>query len=1524
MPPSQDGPPPTHTYPDATVGSADSPVRSIAKNRSGTEVAGGRIRRRRALLIGIAEYQFPEVFRTLKYPINDVRDLDETLRGYGYSPVECMDDHVADPRMQPTRENILRALQRVCSEAEPDDLIWIHFSCHGMRWSDESGHTVRLLVTKDTHPPEPVQSALDLDVDVIQLLNSCKARQKVLTLDACQLGYGRSLDAKSDEQSLMVFELAEGLAILAASTSQQFAQENKDARRGVFTDSLIKVLRIQVERDRLAEFGKVARAVLAEVVNWYRSKDRLPQQPTHSFAGMGELLLVDRTPSEPGTKRVEPAGTEAPAIQLNDYTGLVEISRNSLGVRYQARTSKALDERESDVIVMVLNKEIHAQRADHLAYLDRLATLSGLTNLPPGKEPILGIPKILHKGETSTGLPYFTTEFVGGRKLSKVMDGGFTPIEVIEFGFQIASALFAAHGAGVVHGDLTPDKIMSSRERPCILEFVTAALDVKLRLTRNPNAPRSPYWPPELGPGAEQPAEPADVFALGKILQQMLGAPGTASALHDIPKELSYLLDDMQVPLTGGAKKPVRSRPNMQRVVRKLAELAGRPPPIPKPDPFGQRRRWLGPLAVAGAAALLVGGGLAGRRAPQSSSGFSCAGNLPHRADRSTGPMNSGPHPLTPEDLTLQRAYDVVSATLGAYPRTAAGDAPLGAVQRTAAERNQLRTVSVIREVGWLRELYFGKVLAQSLMDAGAPLDVRQQSAQALGRLNYQDAVPELEKLLRDSALPPGLWRDCLNALGLLSQERLQVVAKSYLTATDPRRRQVATVLLAPFSQEARDLLNKQRAQFAAARGSAAGPSEELEVLLGLAWALDDQARGELATRLSVLAPLTEQRAQQARQLVERGDRTGVVLLRQFVRSGPSAETSGEVVRTQKLLSHVDPSAEDCRRFTQLLSAPPPSERGSYYVALVGVASCPQPKQQLKRLAELLPDRQTVEADELDLRAYTALAIIRISSDLANAERLRAKIANGGDTDSGSEDATASQREAAERKRGLLAQLEADLKLALDKHAPAASRHRAARHVSVLEQASGVVKSGRGVARPAAPDLAELDRRIRQLAQRVQEQCASADSTDRIVCALASNDDKVVQEAMLREDKPDVQLWFADRVHSEEANRILRAAAAGMGSAAIRAYGELRKRQIKDIQPPANVNLLALYQAAEPDDRAELIDALSGWPFDLARPVLVPATHDGVVDVRRSAVSVIGEGVGAAESQLDALGVLRLMFQDNDEIVHQRILDILDSLNTPLSPSELPPAAEWPPKPSALVLPVPPPPPHPTHLRHCPVQLRGDDDGATIAISNKTLTLPVAHPFAPGTHHVNFIDDQGAARQITVQCLDGEAYKRDIPVSRIGQLLTQAIQDWEGKNLQGASQKLTALQSPSAAKGARSDGGAPTRRQDVLGRSYYYLGSVRYTQNNRPAAHEQLVKFLRHPVAQTQAALKKDAEDKRKQIEARLGRFVVKLRATDGSCQPYEVWVEPAEKTRITVDASHEFLEATHAGQTTKGPDECQ
>ncbi|KAJ5367762.1 hypothetical protein N7541_001703 [Penicillium brevicompactum] len=95
--------------------------------------------RRKALLMGINYAGQPNA---LKGCINDVTNMSNFLTqrfGYKREDMVILTDDQSNPMSIPTKANILRAMQWLVKDAQPNDSLFVHFSGHGGRTPDLDG-----------------------------------------------------------------------------------------------------------------------------------------------------------------------------------------------------------------------------------------------------------------------------------------------------------------------------------------------------------------------------------------------------------------------------------------------------------------------------------------------------------------------------------------------------------------------------------------------------------------------------------------------------------------------------------------------------------------------------------------------------------------------------------------------------------------------------------------------------------------------------------------------------------------------------------------------------------------------------------------------------------------------------------------------------------------------------------------------------------------------------------------------------------------------------------------------------------------------------------------------------------------------------------------------------------------------------------------------------------------------------------------------------------------------------------------
>jgi hypothetical protein len=139
-------------------------------------------------------------------------------------------------------------------------------------------------------------------------------------------------------------------------------------------------------------------------------------------------------------------------------------------------------------------------------------------------------------GRVPGGSLYFVLEYVDGRSLRSVLDGGPLDLDrTLSIARQMASALVAAHQVGIVHRDLKPDNVMlvsqpDGTDRVKVLDFGIAKLTAQDGEAAVPGKTLTRvgvvmgtvgYMAPEQALG--QPVNHlADMYAFGVMLHEML------------------------------------------------------------------------------------------------------------------------------------------------------------------------------------------------------------------------------------------------------------------------------------------------------------------------------------------------------------------------------------------------------------------------------------------------------------------------------------------------------------------------------------------------------------------------------------------------------------------------------------------------------------------------------------------------------------------------------------------------------------------------------------------------------------------------------------------------------------------------------------------------------------------------------------------------------------------------------------------------------------------------------------------
>ncbi|MGW4065794.1 caspase, EACC1-associated type [Amycolatopsis sp. NPDC004747] len=243
--------------------------------------------RRRALIVANGEYDNAGLQR-LGSPAADADALAGVLGDRAISDFE-----VSVVRNE-TAHVVQAEIEDLCVEGRPDDVLLMHFSCHGLK--DDSGGLY--FAARNTRPDRLRSTAVPADF-VQQCIRQSRSRSIVLLLDCCYggaFGQGVAVRASGDANVLDSFRGGRGRAVITASNSIEYAFEGatlaagEPAQPSVFTSALVEGLRTgEADRD---EDGWIALGELYEYL-FDRVRERNPKQtPSRDIEMQGELYLA--------------------------------------------------------------------------------------------------------------------------------------------------------------------------------------------------------------------------------------------------------------------------------------------------------------------------------------------------------------------------------------------------------------------------------------------------------------------------------------------------------------------------------------------------------------------------------------------------------------------------------------------------------------------------------------------------------------------------------------------------------------------------------------------------------------------------------------------------------------------------------------------------------------------------------------------------------------------------------------------------------------------------------------------------------------------------------------------------------------------------------------------------------------------------------------------------------------------------------------------------------------------------------
>jgi len=256
---------------------------------------GGFAGRKFALIVGVSRYRDDGV-SDLQFADADARELRDFLRrpeGGGFKP----DDILYLENEQATVEGVTAALDRILSQAGPNDLILLFIAGHG--GPDPYAPQNLYYILHDTRVADLSRTALPMTT-LQEKLNLARARRAVVFIDTCHsagLGGAQPAVARGFENNLINLYSAklfkeEGRAALTSSDVNEFSYENKrwGGGHGVFTYALLEGLRGQADAN--ADSFVTAGELFAYVRDRVRLETGFKQNPRSVYDFNSDFTLA--------------------------------------------------------------------------------------------------------------------------------------------------------------------------------------------------------------------------------------------------------------------------------------------------------------------------------------------------------------------------------------------------------------------------------------------------------------------------------------------------------------------------------------------------------------------------------------------------------------------------------------------------------------------------------------------------------------------------------------------------------------------------------------------------------------------------------------------------------------------------------------------------------------------------------------------------------------------------------------------------------------------------------------------------------------------------------------------------------------------------------------------------------------------------------------------------------------------------------------------------------------------------------
>lgn len=211
-----------------------------------------------AVIVGTSKYRGGNL--SLTYPDQDASSVKIALEAVGKKlfkdrlSIQLLTSQPKDGEPISSKSNISKAFQHIGEKAQPQDIIFVYFSGHGVNYgSAENGQFYYLtkdLSSQNLSDPNSRQSAAISSGEITNWLNGITALKQVLVFDTCNSGKviegltaGRKSLDSTQQRALERMKDRTGMFVLAGSAADKVSFEASKYGQGLLTYSILMGLK---------------------------------------------------------------------------------------------------------------------------------------------------------------------------------------------------------------------------------------------------------------------------------------------------------------------------------------------------------------------------------------------------------------------------------------------------------------------------------------------------------------------------------------------------------------------------------------------------------------------------------------------------------------------------------------------------------------------------------------------------------------------------------------------------------------------------------------------------------------------------------------------------------------------------------------------------------------------------------------------------------------------------------------------------------------------------------------------------------------------------------------------------------------------------------------------------------------------------------------------------------------------------------------------------------------------------------